>query len=258
VDNLVIAQDVGDTLREARERRGLGLDDVERLTKIRIRHLRAMEEDRWDLLPGSAYARGFLRTYATCLGLDTAALLQQYRRGHESAEDAYPSDEPLLLKDLGSRRSRLAPIGVVFAGLVAVGLGIVVVLGLTGGSQTGKGHAGAGPGAGAQAPPNTTSTAGSSPQPSAVSLWLRSTGTVWVCLVDDRGHPLVNGLTLSAGEARGPFRAGGFKVTFGNGAVQMEVNGKPFEVPQLAEPLGYQVTRQEVRQLATAARPTCT
>jgi cytoskeleton protein RodZ len=253
-----MAREVGDTLREARERRGLELDEVERVTKIRVRHLRAMEADRWELLPGSAYARGFLRTYATCLGLDSAVLMEQYRRRHESAEDAYPSDEPLLLKDPGSRRPRLAPIGVVLAGLAAVGLGIVVVLGLTGGSQTGKRHASAGAGPGAQTPPNTTSTAGSSPQPSAVSLRLRSTGTVWVCLVDDRGRPLVNGLTLSAGETRGPFRAGGFKVTFGNGAVQMEVGGKPVEVPQLAEPLGYQVTRQEVRQLAAAARPTCT
>jgi cytoskeletal protein RodZ len=252
-----MAPDVGDMLREARERRGLELDDVERVTKIRVRHLRAMEEDRWDLLPGSAYARGFLRTYATCVGLDSAALMHEYRRRHEPPDEGYPDDEPLLLKAPGSGRPRLAPIGVILAGLVAVALGIVVVLGLTGGSPTINRHGGAGPGAGAQAQPKTTSTAGSSPHPSAVSLRLRSTGSVWVCLVDDRGRPLVNGLTLAAGEARGPFRARAFKLTLGNGAVQMDVDGNPVGIPQLAEPLGYQVTTQGVRQLAPAARPTC-
>jgi hypothetical protein len=51
--------------------------------------------------------------------------------------------------------------------------------------------------------------------------------------------------------------SGGFKVTFGNDEVRMEVDGKPVKVPQVAEPLGYQITTQGVRQLDPAAWPTC-
>jgi cytoskeleton protein RodZ len=230
------------------------------VTKIRITYLRAMEEDRWELLPDRAYAPGFLRTYATFLGLDGAALVQEYSRRHERVDQGYPQREPLLLKAPGRRRRPLGLRGPVWVGLaVAVLLGVVVVLGLTGGSGNGGDHGagGARPGTRTQASPTATSTAERPPQASEVSLQLAPIGTVWVCLVDDRGRALVNGLTLATGEARGPFRAGGFKVTFGNGEVRMEVDGKPVKVPQLAEPLGYEITTQGVRQLDAAARPTC-
>ena len=252
--------EIGDSLRDARTRRGIELGEAAQVTKIRITYLRAMEEDRWELLPDRAYAPGFLRTYATFLGLDGAALVEEYSRRHERVEEGYPEHEPLLLKAPGRRRRPLGLRGPVWGGLaVAVLLGVVVVLGLTGGSGNGGDHGAGGsrPGARTQASPTTTSAAEAPPQASEVSLQLAPIGTVWVCLVDDRGRALVNGLTLATGEARGPFRAGGFKVTFGNGEVRMEVDGKPVEVSQVAEPLGYQITTQGVRQLDPAARPTC-
>ena len=255
-----MAPQIGEALREARTRRGIEMSEVEQATKIRVRYLRAMEEDRWELLPGAAYARGFLRTYATFLGLDGAALVQEYSRQHQGVEESHPKDEPLLLTDPGPGKLRVSRSGAVLAGLaVAALVGVVVGFGLTGGSGNGGHHGakGARHGAGTQAggaPPTATSTA---ERPSGVSLRLRPIGTVWVCLVDDRGRALINGLTLAAGEARGPFTAGAFKVTFGNGAVQMDVDGKPVKVPQVAEPLGYQITTQGVRQLDPAARPTC-
>ena len=54
--------EVGKALREARLRRGVELHEVEAALKIRGRYLRAMEEDAWELLPGTAYESGFLRT----------------------------------------------------------------------------------------------------------------------------------------------------------------------------------------------------
>jgi hypothetical protein len=95
------------------------------------------------------------------------------------------------------------------------------------------------------------------PRPSEVSLELTSTGTVWVCLVDERGRALVNGVTLLPGERQGPFRARAFKVTLGNGEVGLEVDGRAVQVPQLAELLSYQITPQAVRELNPAARPIC-
>ena len=61
---------IGATLRERRERLGIGLDDIERATHIRRRQLLLLEEGRFDQLPGDAYARGFLRSYAEYVGLD--------------------------------------------------------------------------------------------------------------------------------------------------------------------------------------------
>jgi hypothetical protein len=59
-----MAPGIGQRLREARIRRGIELSRVEQVTKICAKYLCAMEEDRWELLPGHAYARGFLSTYA--------------------------------------------------------------------------------------------------------------------------------------------------------------------------------------------------
>jgi helix-turn-helix protein len=256
-----MAPEIGEALREARIRRGIALKEVEQSTKIRAKFLRAMEEDQWELLPEAAYARGFLRTYATFLSLDGAALVQEYSRRHERVDEGYPPGEPLLLNTPGPAKPRLRLSGAVLAGLaVAALLGVGVVLGLTGGSGGGGGHRAGGAPRGSGGPQGgeaLPSTGQGAPQASEVSLQLTPTGTIWVCLVDDRGRALVNGLTLATGAARGPFRARVFKGTFGNGEIQMEVDGKSVKVPQVAEPLGYRITRQGVRQLDPADRPTC-
>jgi cytoskeleton protein RodZ len=70
--------DIGNTLRSARSRRGLELQECERETRIRARYLGALEDERFDILPEPAYARGFLRTYATFLGLDSRVLVEEY------------------------------------------------------------------------------------------------------------------------------------------------------------------------------------
>jgi cytoskeleton protein RodZ len=255
-----MAPELGQSLREARIRGGIELSQVEQATKIRVKYLRAMEDDQWELLPGPAYARGFLRTYARFLGLDDEVLVQEYGRRHERVEEVEdPLVEPVLPGGGGVGRPRGRPSGTVLAGLIlAAVLGGLFVVGLIGGS--GNGDHGAGRGAGTKkASPSATTTSATAPapQPAQVSLRLRSTGTVWVCLVDDRGRALVNGVTLTAGEARGPFQARAFKVTFGNGEVRMEVDNKPFGVPQVAEPLGYEIASRGVSELASSSRPTC-
>jgi cytoskeleton protein RodZ len=255
-----MAPPIGESLRDARARRGIELSDVERATKIRIKYLRAMEEERWELLPGAAYARGFLRTYGNSLGLDGEALVEEYRHRHGPVEDRYPEDEPLLLKVPRPGRSRLRLSGAVLAGFTIAALaGIAAgVLALTGGGGDER-AGGEGGGSGAQTGEGspTATTAEPPLRLSEVSLEVNPTGTVWVCLVDERGRPLVNGVTLAPGERQGPFRAQTFEVTIGNGEVGLEVDGRAIRVPQLAEPLGYRITSQAVRELDPAARPTC-
>lgn len=60
---------IGERLRNARTARGLSLEEVEAATRIRRRYLEALEREAWDELPGAAYAKGFLGSYARQLGL---------------------------------------------------------------------------------------------------------------------------------------------------------------------------------------------
>ena len=107
--------DIGGELRETRLRLGLTLEQVETATRIRRRYLEALEEERFDELPGEAYAKGFLRTYADHLGLDGAQFLARYRERFPRRPEppVAPSPEP----PYESSRLRIA---VVAAGAVAV------------------------------------------------------------------------------------------------------------------------------------------
>lgn len=69
--------DIGATLRAARLARDLDLEAVARQTMIRTRYLAALEEERFDALPGGVYARSFLREYAELLGLDPQPFLDE-------------------------------------------------------------------------------------------------------------------------------------------------------------------------------------
>ncbi len=84
--------EIGYSLRSARERQGLDLPEVELATKIRAKYIRAIEEDDFDSLPGDAYTRGFLRTYAEYLGLDGQTYVDEYAsRFLSSRHDEPPS-----------------------------------------------------------------------------------------------------------------------------------------------------------------------
>lgn len=262
-----MAPQLGQTLREARTGRGIELTEVERVTKVRIKFLRAMEEDRWADLPGPYYARSFLSTYARFLDLDDEALVDEYRSTFEQADRAPPIPAQVVHRGVVAKHHRsIKSVLVAIAGVAAlVALGLVVVGSLGSSSDGGKEthHREKGTAGSARTRTTTGTTpvaaAGALPagQGSAVSLELRSTAAVWVCLVDDQGHALVNGETLTAGEARGPFNGSAFEMTFGNGSVEMTVDGERAKVPPVAEPLGYRISPSGTSKLAPSARPTC-
>jgi cytoskeleton protein RodZ len=70
--------EIGNSLREARERQGLAYPEIELATKIRAKYIRALEEEDFTSIPGDAYIRGFLRTYAEYLGLDGDVYVDEY------------------------------------------------------------------------------------------------------------------------------------------------------------------------------------
>ncbi len=71
---------VGQDLRAARLRRGDDLASVSRVLKIRKDHLEALEEDRFEALPGRTYAVGFIRAYSDYLGLDPVQSVERFKR----------------------------------------------------------------------------------------------------------------------------------------------------------------------------------
>ena len=80
--------ELSDQLRRARENKGLSLADLEQKTGIRKRFLQAMEEGRFDALPGPVQVRGFIKSYATCVGLNAEEMLAAYERETHSAQTA--------------------------------------------------------------------------------------------------------------------------------------------------------------------------
>jgi len=112
-------------LLAARERKGVDLYRAERDTKIRARHLAALESGDYTELPGSVYTKGFLRNYALYLGLDPEELLTRWRdeqdfgrRGEPVA--VTPPPQPLT----APRRGLTFTPGV----LIAAVLSVVVLL----------------------------------------------------------------------------------------------------------------------------------
>jgi cytoskeleton protein RodZ len=127
--------EIGNSLREARLRQGLELPRIETETKIRGKYLRALEEERFDVLPGDTYVKGFLRTYAEYLGLDGQLYLDEYNSRFTTAE------EPLAPQSSASgrptrRRMESNFVVVALAGIVAVT--VLVVVGLAGLGEGGE------------------------------------------------------------------------------------------------------------------------
>jgi cytoskeletal protein RodZ len=75
----------GDSLRRERELRGLTLREIAEETRISLRFLQAIEQERWDILPGGIFPKAFVKQYARHVGLDPDRVLADYvvARGDE-------------------------------------------------------------------------------------------------------------------------------------------------------------------------------
>lgn len=71
---------VGIILKEAREKKGYSLLQVEKDTKIRLKFLDAIEQDDYSKLPSVAYAKGFVKNYSEYLGLNSNTVIAFFRR----------------------------------------------------------------------------------------------------------------------------------------------------------------------------------
>lgn len=81
----------GERLKKEREKRGMTLEDVSGVTKISVRNLRALEQEKFETMPGGIFNRGFVRAYAKHLGLDDDQVVADYL---EAAGEGAPKPEP--------------------------------------------------------------------------------------------------------------------------------------------------------------------
>jgi cytoskeleton protein RodZ len=273
--------EIGATLREARMRARIDISEIEAETKIRAKYLRALENEEWGLLPGPAYVRSFLRTYAEALDLDAKLLLEEYKLRHErpSDHDLMPIGSPRRRGGGGRggpvrhREPRGIPRGVVVGVVVVLLLGALYLLG-RGGGNNGSGSASVGtqtsrttttpvPASTTRTSTTKKSTSSSSKSSSSSSSKLvrmqviaTGPGPVSVCLVDASGQARIPGATLQQNTTAGPYRSKSFRLKLGNGNARLRVNGKIHSVPK-ASPVAFTITRKSFKRVDATTAPSC-
>jgi cytoskeletal protein RodZ len=271
--------EIGATLREARMRARIDISEIEAETKIRAKYLRALENEEWGLLPGPAYVRSFLRTYAEALDLDAKLLLEEYKLRHErpSDHDLMPIGAPRRRVGRGGRgggplrpqrEPRRIPVGAVVGVILVLLVGALYFLG--------KGSDDDG---GTPAANTTTSTTTTTPVPARTTTTASKTkstkkkapaasrlvrlqviptgpGPVSACLVDAGGAARIPGTTLQQGGSAGPYRSKRFKLLLGNGNARLRVDGKLRSVPD-ASPVAFQISKGSFKRVNPSTVPDC-
>ena len=103
----------GDTLKRERELRDITLREISDATKINIRYLEALEQNRFESLPGGLFNKGFIRAYSTYIGVDGEAMVNCYLQeiaGRKAAGAGFVGDTPPgVLRPAESPRRRAGP-----------------------------------------------------------------------------------------------------------------------------------------------------
>jgi cytoskeletal protein RodZ len=119
--------EIGNSLREARVRRGIDFAQAELATKVRGKYLRALEEEHFEVLPAETYVKGFLRTYAEYLGLDGQLYVDEYNSRFVIGEE---QSEARARRSAArpQRRNRRIETNVVLVALAAIAILTVIVI----------------------------------------------------------------------------------------------------------------------------------
>jgi cytoskeleton protein RodZ len=218
----------GENLRRERELRGVELREMADATKISIRFLQALEQDRVDILPGGIFPKAFVRQYARYLGLDAERLVAEFVFAHGG--------------DTGLPRGPRAPVHVdrgVPRGLVvvAVALGLLGLVGWRMRGQAGRAPQAVGPSLAAPPPatfasdrvypPPSGLVAGAPPvTPGLMVLTVAARRSSWVEAKVD-GTTVLNRV-LKDGESQRLEARREFVLSVGNaGGVALTLNDRP-------------------------------
>ena len=95
---------IGNILRTERETQGRTLTEVSKAVYIKTKYLSALEEENFAVIPGEVYVKGFIRAYASYLGLDGEELVAQY--DGPSAPVLLQKEAPTAVESGKGRRRR--------------------------------------------------------------------------------------------------------------------------------------------------------
>ena len=249
--------EIGNTLREARVRRNLTLQQVEEDIKIRVKYVQAMENEDWDVMPGVTYVKGFLRTYATYLGLDPEVIIGEFRSRamSPSAEHHEPFGGSSVIGKPHGHRGRNTIVIVAIVCLIA--LAAIYALGILNGGD-GNDEPTTEPGALGIGSPSPTASKSPKPtsSPTGVPAWQKnlvkvsaSGGDCWmeVRRNDSSGVVLFSG-TLKKGDKK-PFKGKDIWMSLGApGNVRLNVQGKDVKLKSDTGPWTIEVIQGRVVQ----------
>jgi len=118
-------ESIGHFLRTERELRQLSLEELAQTTRIPLRSLQLLEEDRLDGLPGDVFVRGFVKSYAKAVGLPFEEALRRYEDSSRPSKNPALAALPVAQPDPG-RRFGLAIALVILLILFTLALSIVL------------------------------------------------------------------------------------------------------------------------------------
>ena len=123
---------IGKKLRDARQAKGYTLDDLQQLTKIQKRYLIAIEDEKFDELPGDFYVRAFIKQYADTVGLDGNELLKEFNEQLPKAKTEEYSDHISQAVETRANRRKTVSQGVSkvrqYMPTIIIACAIVIVL----------------------------------------------------------------------------------------------------------------------------------
>jgi cytoskeleton protein RodZ len=224
--------EIGNSLREARLRQGIDYPQIEADTMIRSKYLQALEEERFEILPGETYVKGFLRTYADYLGLDGQLYVDEFNSRFASSEEPVPG--PRAPARARTRTVEANFVAVALAGIVAVTLLVVVAWQI--GSEPSREVPLANSPTTTQEPGASGTQRGSAPAPArarVARLVLKaSEGDCWleVRAGSVSGNLLYEG-TLERGQSLRFARKRLWMIVGAGGNLDATVNGKQIELP---------------------------
>lgn len=71
---------LGERLRDIREKAGISIEEIAKVTKVNKRYLECIEADDYDSLPSAVYVKGFLRSYSNFMGIEAEDVLKIYKK----------------------------------------------------------------------------------------------------------------------------------------------------------------------------------
>lgn len=123
--------ELGEFLKNERLKKGISLDELQEITKIRTKYLKAIEDGDLNVIPALIYAKGFVKSYAEALGLDGNELLQKYSylfQENDNEEIAITAQKVETKKELDIDYSNIfkklnkAVISIIIIGVISYGI----------------------------------------------------------------------------------------------------------------------------------------